>query len=65
MAATWNDIEKLLRSDAARVNAVVEQVDTDDLLPRIVRAMAAGEPEDLDGPGEEPGSPSSEVGDAR
>ena len=65
MAATWNDIEKLLRSDAARVEAVVEQVDTDDLLPRIVRAMAAAEPEDLDGPGEEPGSRSSGIGDAR
>lgn len=46
------NVEELLRSDVARVVSAVEQVDTDDLLLRVVRATAAGEPDDLDGLGD-------------
>jgi hypothetical protein len=55
------NVEELLRSDAERVTAAVEQVDTDDLLLRVVRATAAAEPHDLDGPGVDDCMPSAEL----
>jgi hypothetical protein len=44
------NVEELLRSDAARVAAAVEEVDTDDLLRRIIGATAAAAPDDLENP---------------
>jgi len=42
------NVEELLRSDAARVAAAVEQVDTDALLRRIISATTAAAPDDLE-----------------
>jgi hypothetical protein len=42
------NVEELLRSDAARVAAAVEQVDTDDLLRRITSATTAAAQDDLE-----------------
>ena len=55
------NVDELLRSDAARVTAVVEQVDTDDLLLRVVRATAVAESDDLDSLGADECTPSAEL----